>query len=85
MSERLQVLLDDADYRDLQRLARRKRMTVSEGVRYALRTARQQEPSIAPDRKLAVLRAAARHEFPSADIDQMLAEIEPGHGQEPVP
>jgi hypothetical protein len=27
-----------------------------------------------------VIRAAARHDFPSADIDRMLAEIESGYG-----
>ena len=79
MSKRLQVILDDREYRDVQRIARRHRMSVSEWVRSALRAARKQEPSIAPDRKLAVLRAAIRHQFPTADVDQMLAEIEQGY------
>ena len=32
-----------------------------------------------PDRKISVVRAAARHDFPTADIDRMLAEIERGY------
>jgi predicted transcriptional regulator len=79
MSKRLQVILDDAEYRELQRLARRYRMTVSEWVRAALRAVRQQEPVVPPDRKISVVRAAARHDFPTADIDRMLAEIERGY------
>ena len=31
-----------------------------------------------PKRKLAAVRASARHEFPTADIGQMLAEIKRG-------
>jgi hypothetical protein len=34
---------------------------------------------VPPERKLAVVRAAARHRFPTADVDQMLAEIEHGY------
>jgi predicted transcriptional regulator len=79
MSKRLQVILDDAEYRELRRLARRNRMTVSEWVRAALRTMRHREPAVPPDRKIAVVRAAARHDFPTANIDRMLAEIERGY------
>ena len=35
------------------------------------------------DRKLDAVRAAARHEFPTADVDAMLAEIERGYLGEP--
>jgi len=31
-------------------------------------------------KKLEVIRAATRHDFPSADMDRMLAEIESGYG-----
>lgn len=46
-----------------------------EWVRQALRAA----PEGDPKKKLAAVRAAARHEFPTADIGQMLAEIERGY------
>ncbi|MGH7718848.1 MAG: ribbon-helix-helix protein, CopG family [Gemmatimonadaceae bacterium] len=79
MSKRLQVLLDDAEFRELQKLARRHRMTVSEWVRQALRTMRRREPTQDASRRLAAVRAAARHTFPVTDIEQMLAEIERGY------
>lgn len=31
------------------------------------------------DRKLKIVRAAAQHQYPTADIDRMLAEIEAGY------
>lgn len=33
--------------------------------------------------RLRAVRAAARHAFPTADIDQMLSEIERGYGDGP--
>ena len=79
MSKRLQVVLEDEEYGEIQRFARRSRMNVSEWVRQALRRARRSEPTIEAGRKLEVVRSAARHEFPTADIDQMLHEIEQGY------
>jgi hypothetical protein len=79
MSKRLQVLLDDAELRDIQRLARSQRMTVAEWVRGALRAARRREPLGDVGKKLEVVRAAARHAFPTGDIDAMLGEIERGY------
>ncbi|MCX7962646.1 MAG: ribbon-helix-helix protein, CopG family [Burkholderiales bacterium] len=80
MSKRLQVLLDDAEMRELRRLARRSNTTVAEWVRRALRAARRAEPARDAGRKLAAIRAAARHAYPTADIERMLAEIERGRG-----
>lgn len=79
MSKRLQVIVDDEEYREIQRFARRQRMNVSEWVRHALRKARRSEPAAEVGRKLEKIRAAARHEFPTADIDRMLEEIERGY------
>lgn len=79
MSKRLQVLLDEPEWREVQRAARARRTTVAEWVRQALRAARQREPLGDGGRKLDVVRAAARHAYPVADIDQMLAEIERGY------
>lgn len=83
MSKRLQVLLDESEMRELRRAARRSGMTVAEWVRGALRSARRGEPSRDADRKLAAVRAGARHAFPTADIERMLAEIERGYGSPP--
>ena len=79
MSKRLQVVLDDSEAREIKRLARNRRMTVSEWVRQALRGARRQEPETDQTRKLQVVRAALRHSYPATDIDTMLAEIEQGY------
>jgi predicted transcriptional regulator len=79
MSKRLQVLLDDQEWREVQRTARASHMTVAGWVRQALRAARERRPVADAGRKLDVIRGAARHAFPTADIDQMLAEIERGY------
>ena len=79
MSKRLQVLLDEAELTEIRKAARRQRLTTAAWVRQALRAARRAEPGADAKKKLAVVRAAARHAFPTADIDQMLAEIEQGY------
>ncbi len=63
--------------------ARRHGMTVSEWARTALREARRTETSGDADRKLAAIRAADRYAYPTADIDQMLAEVERGCSEDP--
>jgi hypothetical protein len=73
--------MEAAELRDIQRAARRRRMTVSEWVRGALRDARRAEPPAGPAPKLEAIRAASAHAFPAADIGQMLDEIERGRVQ----
>jgi metal-responsive CopG/Arc/MetJ family transcriptional regulator len=79
MSKRLQVVLDEQELREIQEAARRQRVTVAEWVRQALRQTRREHGAGNPDRKMAAVRAAVRHSFPTADVDQMLAEIERGY------
>ena len=76
MSKRLQVILSEEEYRAIRRAARERRTTVSAWVREALRDARRTAPSTSAADKLRVVRAAAGHAFPTADVDQMLDEIE---------
>jgi hypothetical protein len=83
MSKRLQVILDDKEMREIERAARRRDLTVSEWVRQCLRAARMEEPSGDVTKKLRVVRAAAGHAFPTADIGQMLGEIASGYGSLP--
>ena len=80
MSKRLQVLLEDAEFSAIRKTARRHHMTTAEWVRQALRAARRQDPIGDPAKKSAIVRAASHHSFPTADIDQMLEEIELGYG-----
>ena len=83
MSKRLQVVFDDAEYRELKRVAKQKRMSVSEWVRQALRRVRRSEPVYSADRKLEAVRVSIQHEFPTADIGDMLAEVERGFLEDP--
>jgi hypothetical protein len=85
MAKRLQVIIQDPEYRDIQRAARLRRMSVAEWVRQALVQARRSEPTREVASKLEVIRAAARMDFPTADIDRMLEEIERGYGSEVHP
>ena len=79
MTKRLQVLLEEPEWKEIRRTARAHRMTVAEWVRQALRSARRASSSKDPEAKLAAIRRAARCAHPTADIDQMNAEIERGY------
>jgi len=79
MAKRLQVILQDPEYREIQRAARSRRMSIAEWVRQALAHARRREPQGDVEKKLAAIRAAVKHEFPTGDIETMLAEIEQGY------
>lgn len=85
MAKRLQVILQDPEYREIQRAARSRHMSIAAWVRQALSHARRQEPLRDVDKKLAAVRAAVQHDAPTADIETMLAEIESGYtsGSEP--
>lgn len=79
MSKRLQVIFKDAEYREIQKAARSRHMSLAEWVRGALHTARRQEPTGSSGHKLEALHRASQYEFPSGDIETMLAEIESGY------
>jgi hypothetical protein len=80
MAKRLQVILKNPEYRDIQRAARSRRMSIAAWVRQALDLANRREPVGGASKKLEVVRAAARFDFPTGDIERMLAEIETGYG-----
>jgi Ribbon-helix-helix protein, copG family len=79
MSKRLQVLLPDSEMEEIQRMARRERVTVGEWTRRALRMVRAHQPLNDPQVKIKAIRKAADYSFPTADIQYMLAEIERGY------
>ena len=81
MSRRLQVLFEEDEIEELQEIAQRHRMTLSEWVRQTLREARKREPRGSAASKRQAVGRAMEHEFPTADIDEMLAQIERGHGK----
>ena len=78
MQKRLQVLLDEEEYREIQGVARRQRVTVAEWVRQALRKARSDHPA-AMEAKLRAIADASRHQFPTAYIQTMTRDSEPKH------
>ena len=76
MRKRLQILLDDTEYREIQALPRRQRVTVAELVRQALREARSAHPSTM-ETKLRAISDASQHHFPTTDTQTMLRETAP--------
>lgn len=85
MSKRLQVILQDSEYREIRCMARSRHLSIAEWVRRALALARHLEPLGDAGKKLDVIRAATRHDYPTADIGRILEEIESGYhaGQHP--
>jgi len=79
MAKRLQVILQDPEYREIQRIARSRRMSIAEWVRQALSFASRREPLGDSAKKLDLIRAAARNHYPTAEIDDMLQQIERGY------
>ncbi len=79
------MILQDPEYREIQHMARSRSMSLAEWVRQALDMARRRQPLGDAQKKLEAIRAAARHESPTSDIDTMLAEIERGYTAGPKP
>jgi hypothetical protein len=84
MAKRLQVIVQDPEYREIQRAAHARRMSIAEWVRQVLSHARREEPLGEVEKKLAAVRAAVQHNSgPAADIETMLSEIESGYRSDP--
>ncbi len=78
MTKRLQVLMPEERYREIQRIARSHGSSVGAWVRGVLEEAARREPRSSLERKVAAMRRAAKCQFPAPDIGQILAEIERG-------
>jgi hypothetical protein len=78
MSHRLQVLLEEHEHQALKRAARRRGTSMSDYVRAVLRESWGAEPSAPVEVKLAVVREAAGHAYPTAEPEEMEAEIRSG-------
>lgn len=79
MSKRLQVQMNDHEYRELQRAAKRERLSTGEWVRRAVRASIRKVSPRSAREKQAAIRLASRHSFPTGDIDEMLRDIEKGY------
>jgi hypothetical protein len=85
MTKRLQLLLKDTEYREIQRAARSRNMSVADWIRQALGIIRREGPSGSVAKKIEAIRVAARLEYPTAGVDAMLSEIESGYRPESNP
>ena len=74
-------MVSEDELEAIREAARSRGMTVSEWTRAVLREARRAGASGGADRKLAAIRSADRYAYPTADIDEMLAEVEHGYGE----
>lgn len=79
--KRLQVLFEEEELAEIQRIAESKRQPVAGWVRGVLREAMERESTADSRPKLEALRKAISYDFPAPPIDQMLAEIEAGYGR----
>ncbi len=77
MSTRLQVVMADEEYRDLQAVAREQRVTVAEWVRQTLRRARDDRATVI-EARLRAIDEAYHLEVPTGEeqvgVRQMIAE-----------
>lgn len=75
----MQVLFEEDELEEMRRCAEQSRLTLSAWVRGTLRDALRRTPSADRENKLAAVRVATEHEFPTADIEHILEEIEKGY------
>lgn len=81
MTKRLQVLMEEDELADIRRAARRRRVSVAEWVRTALRRAKAADAVRPPAEKLRAVRTGTRYAFPTGSIEEMLDEIERGYAE----
>jgi hypothetical protein len=79
MTTRLQVLLDDSEYADIQRAAAAEQLSVAAWVRRGLADVRRRQALGNVDEKIRAVREASAYQYPTADLDQMLKQIESGY------
>jgi hypothetical protein len=74
--KRLQMILKDSEYREIQRVARARHMSIAEWVRQALNLAGGEGPLGSMGKKLETVRRAAQCQYPRGDIESVVSEIE---------
>jgi len=80
MAKRIQVTIQDAELWEIQRAAEARQMSVADWVREVLDRACRRERLGEIAKRIAIIRAAAQHDYPVSDIEGMLREIEKGYG-----
>jgi hypothetical protein len=79
MAKRLQIILPDPEYREIEQEARLRQISIAEWARQVLLHACRREALGEVEKKLAAIRVATQYECPTAGIETMLAEIEQGY------
>ena len=74
--------MDPAELEGYREAARREGLRLSDWVRLRLREAKHDAPAKRAEAKLRAIQVACSHSFPTADIEQLLAEIETGRAAE---
>ena len=82
MTKRLQVLFEDDELAEIQRLARRERKTTATWVREALRAAKAQAIYPEAEPKLRAIREALTFSYPAGEMSEILADIERGYADQ---
>ncbi len=78
MSKRLQVLLPEDEFEQLQQASKSANKTVAEWVRESIRVKLREQRPKSPEKRLALILKFASHSGPTGSIEQILAEIEAG-------
>ena len=78
MSTHLQLVVSKKELEELKAIAQEEGLTVSEWVRRAVRTARSYRPKQNQATKLRAMQNIARYNTPTADVEQILTEIDAG-------
>lgn len=76
MRKRLEILLTDQEMADIRVLASRNGISDKEWARQTLHLSCSEVSMIDGETKLNVIDRAAKYNFPTTDIDQMLSEID---------
>lgn len=79
MTKRLQVLFDDEELAEIQRLAKGQRKTTAAWVRDALRVARAGDAYPEPEPKLRAVRESMTYSYPTGEVAELLADIQRGY------
>jgi hypothetical protein len=79
VTKRLQVLFDDDELVEIQRLAKRESKTTATWVREQLRAARSAATSPDAEPKLRAIREAVTYAYPAGEITDLLADIARGY------
>ncbi|MBI4924858.1 MAG: antitoxin [Bdellovibrio sp.] len=81
MSKRLQILLPEEEYKEIQTISRLDKKTIAEWVRQSIRSSIKERVPEESEKKIARILSFAKYSGPTGDIQSLLKEIEKGRGE----